>query len=142
MLKKKICVVCFANYCRSPVAETVLTKAFKNKFDVISAGIRPLRGDDMDKRSRNYLLRKDYNPQTHIPRKLTREMVEESELILALDANVLMEVNRKYRKYMNKIKILTFQNNKIKLPDPFRFDDFEYEKVMEDIEKICTSLKL
>ena len=33
----QICVVCFANYCRSPVAEQLLQKRFKGKLNVISA---------------------------------------------------------------------------------------------------------
>lgn len=138
----KICIVCFANYCRSPVAETILAKLFKEKYKVVSAGIRPLKSSDMDERSRKFLITKNYKPITHIPRIFSRELAEDSEIILALDAHVLMELNRKHRNKMQKIKLLSFQTNKIKLPDPYKLDEESYNKVMEDIELVCKSLKL
>ena len=138
----KICIVCFANYCRSPVAETILTKLFEGKYEVVSAGIRPLKSSDMDERSRKFLIKKNYKPLTHIPRKFSRELAEGSKIILALDAYVLMELNRKHRNKMQKIKLLSFQTNKIKLPDPYKLDEESYNQVMEDIELVCKSLKI
>lgn len=138
----KICIVCFANYCRSPVAENILAKRFEGKYEVVSAGIRPLKSSDMDQRSREFLLKKNYKPITHIPRRFSRELADDSIMILALDAHVLMELNRKYRNKMQKIKLLSFQSNKIKLPDPYKLNNESYNQVMEDIELVCKTLTL
>ena len=72
--KKKVCVVCFANYCRSPVAEAILNHLYSEKIEVISAGISPFVGSNMDRRSSEYLLSKGIGLKIHTPKKINQTM--------------------------------------------------------------------
>ena len=92
----QICIVCFANYCRSPVAEQLMQKRFKGKFNIISAGISPLNKPEMDPRSRNFLLQKIDGIDMHNPKRISRQIVEKSILILALDPFVLLNLNKQF----------------------------------------------
>lgn len=136
----KICVVCMANYCRSPVAEVLLNE--RGNINAISAGISPIISSDMDPRSRLYLESLGLNPQPHIPRPISNEIFKEYDLILAADTFVLMKLNSKFSKFINKIKMLSFQNPKLKLKDPFKLDEEEYLLVMDDIKTAVDSIKI
>ena len=139
---KKICVVCFANYCRSPVAEQLLYERFQPKYEVISAGIKPMIAADMDARSRNFLNSLDLHSKLHNPRKINESIVRDCEYIFALDGIVLQLLNQKYRKYQKKIKLLNFQNPKIRLNDPFQLKDKDYETIMKNIFEVCSQLDI
>lgn len=50
--KKIVVLVCYANFCRSPVAEILLRDKFgSEKYNFISAGIHPIKKVGMDDRS-------------------------------------------------------------------------------------------
>ena len=102
----QICVVCFANYCRSPVAEQLLRRRFKGKLNVISAGLNPLSKPEMDPRSRNFLESRIDDVEIHNPKKITKEIVEKSNLILALDPFILLNLNQQFSGYKEKIFLL------------------------------------
>ena len=138
---KLITVVCYANYCRSPVAEILLKDRFKDKLRVTSAGISPLNGTSMDKRSEKFLKRNNLDFDTHIPKGISSNLAHESSLFLALDHQVLMMLNKKNIDN-NKIKLITYQNSKILLPDPFRYDDKNYNETMDKIKNICMNIDL
>ena len=56
--RQSFCIVCIANFCRSPVLEALLIKRFGEEFEFFSAGISPMAMPSMDKRSKNFLLEK------------------------------------------------------------------------------------
>ena len=138
----KICVVCFANYCRSPVAEQILSKKFKSKYEVISAGINPLLEAKMDNRSRNYLESVDLEIKPHIPRKINYEIMRECKYIFALDFIVLQILNKNFKKYQSKIMLLNYQNPKIRLNDPYAFNNQDYISIMENIMEVCEKIDI
>ncbi len=137
----KICVVCFANYCRSPVAERILKKKYSPNHHIISAGLAPMyAGQDMDPRSKDYLMKNNYDFSNHLPRKISAKIINDFDLILALDIFILMQLNKNFAKSKEKIKILTYQDPKIILNDPYNFNINDYKEVMQNIEKICLDI--
>ena len=72
-----VCVVCYANYCRSPVAERLLQKKLGSKYKVISAGINPIYIGGMDKRSISYLEKKGLSNTLHTPKKINLNFYNE-----------------------------------------------------------------
>ena len=78
---------------------------------------------------------------THIPKGISSNLIQESSLFLALDHQVLMMLNKKNIDN-NKIKLITYQDSKTLLPDPFRYDDKNYNEIMEKIKKVCMSIDL
>ncbi len=132
----KIIVVCFANYCRSPVAEVIIQEKYKNKAIVSSAGLKPLPTSEMDKRSRKYLETIGIQPALHMPRKFESFNAKEANLILALDMLILSELNRKFPNYRQKIKLLNFKKPLERLNDPFQFDEERYFEMMNKIKRV------
>jgi len=140
MRKPLVYVVCFANYCRSPVAEFLLREKYVGLIDVKSAGIKPIIDSKMDGRSRAFLSEKGFNDLTHTPRKITQKIVSNADLILCMDHMILMTLNQLFPRAKNKFKIFTFESSVNQIDDPFQMDSEGYIKIMNDIEKTVDEL--
>ena len=137
MNSKKITLVCYANYCRSPVAEKILKNLLPH-VNVESKGIKPLiYKPTMDKRSIKYLKELGINDLFHTPRPINKLEIESSNLILALDQFILIELLKSYKTFANKIKIFTlFSNDNVN--DPYKFKKYEdYKTEMKKISYNC-----
>ena len=137
-----IIVVCYANYCRSPVAEILLREKLPENFIVESAGLNPLFGKGMDQRSQHFLHRKGIRTPLHNPRRISKNMIMKSSQVFALDIAILNKLNSDFPKFSGKIKLLNFQQPKTLLSDPFKMQDDEYFEIMERIESVCDNLAL
>ena len=131
-----------ANYCRSPVAQALLEREFKERFNIISAGISPIGRADMDKRSRSYLENIGLKVKIHTPKRISTKIVKSCETIFALDLQVLFLLNKDFRRYKNKIRLLGSHRPDIKLNDPFNESEENYKKIMFQLETVCKELKL
>ena len=139
--KKKIdiLVVCYANYCRSPVAEGIFKKLYPN-LTIESAGILPMNTPNMDLRSRDFLIKNKYQAGLHNPSRISRKRVESSQIIYALDLRVMKFLNMRYKDYQHKIKLLNFLDPSISLADPYDFKGKEYTRIMTNIEDVCIKI--
>lgn len=135
-----ISILCFANYCRSPVAEKILSEKFKN-ITFFSYGINPKIGAEMDPRSRNYLEEIKIKDCNHIPRKVGMKEVRSSELILCMDHQVLMYMNMNYPKQKSRFKLFNFKNPSTIIEDPYRLEHTRYFEVMKKIYTVCSDLE-
>ena len=68
-MKKSFCIVCVANYCRSPVVENFLKKRYENKYEFFSAGLSPISQPNMDLRSLKFLKENNVKHSFHTPKK-------------------------------------------------------------------------
>ena len=117
--KKKVCIVCFANYCRSPVAEAILNHLYSDHIEAISAGISPFIGSSMDKRSSEFLFSKNIENKIHTPKKISLEIVDNSDYIFAIDPMILMQLNKLFPSKAAKIKLLNHHVPRLIMRDPF-----------------------
>ena len=140
--KKSFCIVCIANYCRSPVAENLLKKKFGHKYEFFSAGISPISLPNMDPRSLKFLKENNVNHNFHTPKKINIKMLNYFDNFLAVDFFVLNQLNNTYPKYRQKFLSLTTQFNDINIVDPYRFNDDEYIKIMNDIKYVAEEIDL
>lgn len=137
-----ITIVCFANYCRSPVAEYLMKEKYDGKFLIQSAGINPLSSASMDDRSKEYLSSEGIDVGIHNPRRISDKMVDQSKYIFALDFSILMQLNKLYKKNISKIKLLTYQTKNIILNDPYKLNHDEYMVVMNKIKEVVNKIDL
>lgn len=136
----KIAVLCLANYCRSPVAETILKSLLPDDYQVDSFGFNPILSPGMDKRSISFLEKKGYKTPIHSPKRITLEQIKKYDMIYALDMRLLFRLNKLYSKYAHKFKVLNFNDLSLDLSDPYKLNDEDYNVVMNNIEKSCISL--
>ena len=140
--RKSFCIVCIANYCRSPVAENLLKKRYGSKYEFFSAGISPISMPNMDPRSLNFLKENNIHHDFHIPKKINKKMLDYFDKFLAVDFYVLNQLNISYPKYRNKFLSLTMQFSEINILDPYRLEDDEYVKTMNNIKHVTEKINL
>tara|TARA_Y100000816_G_C25843031_1_gene440486 strand:+ start:88 stop:528 length:441 start_codon:yes stop_codon:yes gene_type:complete len=129
--------VCYANYCRSPVAEKILNSFNSNSIKATSAGLINFSANTMDIRSKEYLENLGINDTYHIPRKLTQETVNQTDLIIAMDLMIFQKLFTQYKIHTNKVKAVNIFNPNITIHDPYKFNDLnQYRLCMKDI-KVC-----
>lgn len=138
---KKIAVICFANYCRSPVAEKILKFYYGNKFELSSYGFSPYPESNMDLRSQNYLKHLNHEDLRHYPKKITDRDIDSLDLVLAIDMKILAMLNKKYPKHRSKFKIFSYNQNNIDLSDPFKMPNEKYDVIMENINFLCKNFE-
>ena len=141
-MRKSFCIVCVANYCRSPVVENLLKKRFEDDYEFFSAGISPISQPSMDPRSLKFLNQNNANYGFHTPKKINKKMLNYFDKFLAVDLYVLNALNVKYPKYRHKLSSLTAQFSNIDIIDPYRFQQDEYNKIMNDIKYVVENINL
>lgn len=141
-MKKSFCIVCIANYCRSPVAEYLFKNRFGNKYEFLSAGISPISKPNMDLRSLEFLEENNINYNFHTPKKINKKMLNYFDRFLAIDFYVLNHLNVQYPKYRHKFKSFTLQSPDRNIIDPYLLQDNEYKKTMSDIMHIVETINL
>ena len=107
--RRSFCIVCIANYCRSPVVENLLKKRFGHKYEFISAGISPISQPSMDPRSLKFLKEENVAYNFHTPKIISKRMLDYFDKFLAVDFYVLNQLNNSYPKYKHKFISLTLQ---------------------------------
>lgn len=140
--RKRFCIVCIANYCRSPVAENLLRLRFDNQYEFFSAGISPIALPNMDPRSLKFLKDNNVNSGFHTPKKINTKMLNYFDKFLAVDFYVLNQLNITYPGYRNKFLSLTSQFSDINIIDPYRLQPDDYMKTMNDIRYIAEKIDL
>ena len=141
-IKKSFCIVCIANYCRSPVAENLLKKRFDNQYEFFSAGISPLSMPNMDQRSLKFLNDNNVNHDFHTPKKINKKMLDYFDKFLAVDFYILNQLNIRYPKYKNKFLLFTSQFSDINITDPYRLEPDEYLQTMNNIKFVTERINL
>ena len=140
--KKSFCLVCIANYCRSPVAENLLKKRFEHEYEFFSAGISPISQPNMDARSLAFLKENNVYHDFHTPKKINKKMLNYFDKFLAVDYFVLNQLNIAYPKFKHKFQSLTKQFRDINILDPYQLQSDEYLKIMNDIKHVCQNINI
>ena len=139
---RSVSFVCFANYCRSPVAKIILENRFKNSLKVDSAGINPMVSAGMDSRSVDYLKENNIAYEVHNPKKIDKNFLKSSDVVFAMDAMVLMHLNKTFKNFRHKFKLFSYKNRNIQIKDPYRLCEKEYKRVMDDIKFVIENFEL
>ena len=141
-MKKSFCIVCIANYCRSPVVENLLKKRFKDRYEFFSAGVAPISLPSMDPRSLKFLQENNVNHDFHTPKKVNKKMLSYFDGFLAVDFYVLNQLNIAYPRYKHKFHSLTSQFRDINILDPYQLQADEYIKTMNNIKHVVEKIDL
>lgn len=126
-------VICYANFCRSPVAEKILSQKTFNGITFQSFGIDPMVASSMDIRSLNFLKDKGIYNSNHMPKKIYSSDINRLDLLLCMDHQILTILNSKFPAHSKKYKIFSYIDTSLMIADPFRLDKKNYEAIMEKV---------
>jgi protein-tyrosine phosphatase len=139
----RICLVCLGNYCRSPMAETVLRGALEQAgldrtVVVDSAGTGDWHvGQPMNRMAADALARCGYDGSAHRGRQLRRSWIAERDLFLAMDASNLADLRRMAGatdgdriRLFGEVGGLSPETRGGEIPDPYGGDADEYDYVL------------
>ncbi len=140
---KKIIFVCTGNTCRSPMAETVAKKIFKNiDVDISSRGLScafPLKA------SFNAICAaKKYNLDLskHISHQLTQQDIKDTDLILTMTKEHTSIIKNAFPEYKDKVYTLYeyAENSDKDIKDPYGCDLDEYIKCIDEISVLINKI--
>jgi protein-tyrosine phosphatase len=118
---RKILIVCIGNICRSPTAEHLLREALvRSKAEVSSAGIAALVDNSIEPTARLVLEEHGHVPMDHKATQLTRQSVNESDLILVMEQRHLHVVLSIAPEARGKIFLLGKWQDDREISDPYR----------------------
>ena len=123
------------------MAEKILQDAFKDELAFFSAGISPITKASMDPRSIEFLTESNINDVYHMPKKINNKMIENSDLVLAMDTNILIELNKSFKKYMNKFKLFSYGQPTYNLSDPYKYSKDDYKEIMTNVKKLSLNFR-
>ena len=107
-----ILVVCTGNICRSPIGEQLLRQLLPGK-QITSAGIFGLEGSPADIHAQDVARRHGLSLGEHRARKLTPQIMRESDLILVMELTILLKYREVQVGSMNSFTIHGITNLKI-----------------------------
>ena len=137
----KILIVCKANICRSPMAQSVLLKfaddaGLKRKLRVDSAGTHAGRiSEKVDARARNALSARGYTVGKDRSRKVTESDFNSYDLILAMDKSNLSDLRQICPSQLtHKVQGFLVYAQKMdtdEIPDPYFGNAQGFERVLD-----------
>ncbi|NRQ39053.1 low molecular weight phosphotyrosine protein phosphatase [Nonomuraea sp. NN258] len=145
----RICVVCMANYCRSPMAEVVLraklaAHGLDGRVIVESAGTEGwFAGSGMDEQALETLTRFGYDGSAHRARQFAEDWFGRYDLVLAMD-RVNQSALRRLAPAGAHVRLFrSFDPSApegAEMPDPYRRGEAEFERVFGLIESAAEGI--
>lgn len=145
--KDAVLFVCTGNICRSPLAEAVFArmlaeKGLEDRFRVDSAGTSDYHlGDRTDPRAAASAARRGYDVSNLRARGLRREDFEDFNIIVAMTAKHLEEMERFFGGRDGlRLFPAADDGSSLDVPDPYYGGESGFETVMDLVERGCANL--
>ncbi len=134
--KKIILFICTGNSCRSVMAQALLDKKLKERnrrdVEVLSAGVMMLMGLGATGSTRDILQREGMDVSGHRSQKVTKEMLNKSDIILVMERAQEERVLQIAPEAKNRVFLLKefakIDDNNLDIPDPILRSTEIYEQ--------------
>ncbi|AIS51357.1 sugar-phosphate isomerase, RpiB/LacA/LacB family [Thermoanaerobacter kivui] len=141
----KVLFVCTGNTCRSPMAEGLFNaqaKALGKDFKAKSAGVFAPEGFSASQEAIK-VLKEDYNIDisNHKSKSLTRQDVEQADLILTMSNSHKRSILMQYPEYSHKVfTIKEFVGLDGEVEDPYGMPIDVYKKTAEELNGLISKV--
>ncbi len=125
---QRLLTVCVGNICRSPVAAALLRMNLPD-HEVSSAGIGAVVGQDVDPTARSIAEANGVALPKHAARQFTKQIGNENDLILVLEAGHKREIERTTPQLSGRIMLLGHWIGGQDIPDPYRRSE-EFHRIV------------
>lgn len=142
----RILFVCTGNTCRSPLAEAIVKRmvsdAGRTDIEVSSAGVQAHTGSPASDEALLVGFERNLDISGHRSRQLTRDILEASDLILAMSESHVSHV-RRLRHDANVYLVTAFSSSETPargIQDPFGGDLAAYRRTADELEHELSGL--
>ncbi len=150
---KKILFICTANICRSPIAEAIFNALAEDKgiaFQAESAGVAALKGEPIVPNASAALEEAGIYTKGRRARQVSRAMLEEADLVLAMSPQHVIELRRLFGSLPNNVHTLPEYTANVsgehEISDPYGHSMAAYRasvrQLLEHIERLLDRLEL
>ena len=129
-----ILVVCTGNICRSPMGERLLRQQLPGR-QVTSAGIFGLEGCPADAAAQAVAWRHGISLEGHVARKVTRSLLQKSDLILVMEPKHLRFIATMAPETRGKSLLFGQWLETKDIPDPYHKSREAFEYVFNQLGK-------
>jgi len=145
--RKTVLLVCYGNICRSPMAEGFLNRMLLDKNDkpmgirVLSAGLHAFGGSPTAE-AIEVMRAEGINISGYRSRQLTRELVEEADLILTMKKEYKDMIVSRHPEFKHKVftlKEFAGETEDLDIADPYGEGMKAYETCAEEIKQTLTN---
>ena len=148
MAPLKIIFVCYANLCRSPLAEGIFKQLLERigKSDnviVSSAGIHAYEGSPPHSKSIQVAKEREIDISGYGGVQLTKEMAKDADLILTLDESVKHHILSYYINDSEKIftlKECSGETDDLDVDDPYGLSTEAFRRCADEIEEFSIKI--
>jgi Protein-tyrosine-phosphatase len=143
---KRICFVCHANICRSFGAQCILNnladKDNNKKIVAVSRGIYAQDYYAVPDKMWDFLASKGIKKTDHKSTLLTKQDLENCDLILTMTAEQKEDILDKYAQFTDKVFMLQeyIYDKEEEVKDPISFSGSSFNKVMEKVYTVVCDL--
>jgi protein-tyrosine phosphatase len=138
----RILVICTANICRSPYAEAKLKQLLPNKV-IDSAGVATeksrLQHSPADPMAVNVAQALGFELDEHRAKQITQEMVDNADLILAMERNQIEVLCEMIPTARSKAFLFGHWIGLSTIDDPYRKDESAFRQAFANIDKAAES---
>jgi len=152
---KNILFICYANTCRSPTAE-YLAQYYADKHQLKDVNFSSAGWHDAFNHAQpetiNYIKKKGIIIQEFHPKVITRELIENQDLIIGMERYHLMKLRKKFKDLKEDLKGKLFtlkqfneaDKNDLNIPDPYKTGVKSYNRILaivdENVEKLVKKI--
>jgi ribose 5-phosphate isomerase B len=152
LMRMRILFVCTANMCRSVMAVAAMThelSAYGKDFEVESAGVDAISNLKADKSTVQVCLIHGLDVSSHRSRQVTKEMLDQSDVVLCLAEDHKRLILSAYPKLHSKVFLLkqysrNVSGEELSVTDPIGrpFDHYErcFRTIEEEVKRIASLL--
>jgi len=141
--RKAVLFVCTGNSCRSVMAEGLFEKMLKQKgrgdVDVYSAGIMMVGGLGATEQTKEVLARQGVDVSDHVSQRVTRDLINSSDLILAMETLHVEKILQIAPEAKNRVFLLKefakISDGGLEIEDPIGRSMEFYEMTLDTIKQ-------